>query len=77
VTGTLFNSVQAFFEVVHFRAELAIEAFGFGIQLVLLFDFFLKLDQSWNTAFAKPNLSLQDQQQGDQDSWQKAVFHEH
>jgi hypothetical protein len=43
----------------------------------LLFDFIFKLDDSGNAAFAKPNLSLQDQQQGDQDGWQKAVFHVH
>jgi hypothetical protein len=43
----------------------------------LRFDLIFKLDHCGNTAFAKPNLTLQDQQQSDQEGWPKTVFHEH
>ena len=48
-----------------------------GIQLVLNLNFIFQLNDGGNTAFAQPNLTLQDQQQGDQDGWQKTVVHEH
>ena len=56
MAGTFFNGVQTFFEVVDLGAELAIEALGFDIQLVLLFDFVFKLDDGGNAAFAKPSV---------------------
>ena len=77
MAGTLFNRVQAFFEVVHFGVELAIDAFGLGIQLVLFLNLVFQFNDRGDTAFAQPNLTLQDQQQGDQSSWQKAVVHKH
>ena len=38
MAGTLFDGVQTLFEIVHLRVQLAVDALGLGIQLVLRFD---------------------------------------